>query len=130
MPDPLPVPGQDCGTGQAVGFAAQRQELGLGGAAVFRLVEPDVLAIQHLIGAQHQPARPAAADLQGFQLGQSNGRGFDIGALLLQGKLHLGFIDAGGDDLDLDAGGTQHAGARRAGGSEDEGKGIHGRRVG
>ncbi len=58
-----------------------------------RLVEPGRVALEHLVGADDEGARPAPGYLLRFQLGEGFGDLPNGGAFRLESRLDLGFVD-------------------------------------
>src|SRR3546814_6195261 len=74
MPQHCPVAHHCDGGDQLVRAPAQRREMRPRVVAVDRLVEPDAVAVEHLVGADHQGAWVAAGDALRLQLGERLGR--------------------------------------------------------
>ena len=69
MPEALAAGDQDLAADQVMAAAAEVEELSAGLVAIGRLVEPDAVAVQHLIGAKHKRFRVTAGHGLGLELG-------------------------------------------------------------
>jgi hypothetical protein len=91
-----------------------------GGGEVGGLVEPGVVADQHLVAADDDGVGVAAGDAAGLEVGQRDGDvvgGPGIGAA---GALDLVLVDGGGEGFECEAGGGEDGAAGGGGAGEDQ----------
>ncbi len=99
---------------QFVGPAPERHEVGARSVQIGRLVEPNTIAIENLIGSDDDRFRVMPGYATCLEIGELLDRGRCRRACRLHGVATFLLVDPGGLGLTTNTGAFQHEGTRRA----------------